>query len=108
MRVWTVWTTPGRGDRLSCSKKDRQNTARRNKKSVILIAENGQASLEIQANISILFSLRGKLFVTAEFALKHKKYKKDFVREVNKMNKQIPVYLQLSNQFPINSKMINW
>ena len=39
------------------------------------------------------FSLVRKVFVTVEFALKHKKYKRQFVREVTKMNRQIPVYV---------------
>ena len=61
----------------------------------MLTVENGQENIkEIQSNIYVFCSLKGKLFVTAEFALKHKKYKRQFVREVTKMNRQIPVYLQ--------------
>ena len=56
--------------------------------------------------VFLFSSLTGKLLVTAEFALKHKKYKKEFVKEVNKMNAQIPVYLQTLHQ--INSQMMNW
>ena len=46
--------------------------------------------------IYVYFSLVGKVFVAIEFALKHKKYKGQFVREVTKMNRQIPVYVNES------------
>ena len=43
--------------------------------------------------------------MTAEFALKHKKYKRKFVREVTKMNRQIPVHLNERKFITINSIM---
>ena len=56
--------------------------------------------------IYVYFSLVGKVFVAIEFALKDKKYKKQFEREVTKMNRQIPVYVNESILMEFHNKCV--